>query len=209
MFGIGSKVVQRPDLNRMLKYMNNGVAIGVTATAKEGQKAVQTGVETKWRNRSSWFKQQSPIGIRVTIARGDQFNPTATVHTAAYFGPLQEKGGIKLPFSSTHLAIPAKGGPLANIRRRIPDELKPRALIASGKAFIETTEKGTQLLVVHGLRNTGKYRGNVLMYILVEKARIKPAHFFEEPIRQVCRRNLAGNISRGVGKSLGRLASRS
>lgn len=194
-----------PSSDRILKYLRNGISTGLTRTAKEGQAAVQTAAETDFINRKKWYAASSPIGIRITPATGESLE--AAVRSTAYFGELQDKGGIKLPYSSTHLAIPAKGGPLAG-RRSIPDDLKPKALIRSGKAFIEITEKGTQLLVVHGLRDAGRYRGTVLMYVLVPKAKIRPTHFFYDSVQKVADTRLQPNVARGIDESLARLRSR-
>lgn len=207
MFNISVTQTTKPiTADRIAKYIANGISTGLTKTAKEAQTAVIFKIGSTFKNRTPWYSQSSPIGIKVKAATGETLS--AEISTRAYFGPLQEQGGIKLPFSSTHLAIPAKGGPLYGMKR-IPDDLKPRALVRTGKAWIETTEKGTQLLVVHGLRSSGKYKGNVLMYILVKKATIKRTDFFEKPIEEVVRRSLAKNIDFAVRTSLDKLRSRS
>src|SRR5438445_1744194 len=103
MFNFSVKVTKAPpSAERIMKYMNNGIAIGLTKTAKEGQAAVIDKVEHGgiFINRKTWFAQQSPIGIKIKAASGDNVEAGAEVKTKAYFGPLQESGGIKLPFSS-------------------------------------------------------------------------------------------------------------
>lgn len=207
MFNFSIKQTTKPiTADRIFKYISNGISAGLTQTAKEGQKAVQDEAKSKFKNRGTWFAQQSPIGIKITPSKGETLK--AEVYTRAYFGPLQEKGGTKLPFSATHLAMPARVGPLARMRR-IPDELKPKALIQSGKGFLVTTEKGTELIVVHNYRERGRYKGITVMYVLIKKATIKRTDFFEKPIQQVVNRNLERNIDRNVRIQLDKLRQRS
>ncbi len=208
MFNITAKLVKKPiTADRIMKYMTNGISAGLTKTAKEGQAAVIEKVKGgTFKNKTPWYNPSSPIGIRIKASTGETLR--AEINTRAYFGPLQEKGGVKLPFSSTHLAMPARVGPLARMRR-IPDDLRPKALIASGKGFLVTTERGTELLVVHNYRERGRYKGITVMYVLIKKANIKRTDFFEKPIQAVVSRNLAKNIDDAVRKSLGRLSERS
>lgn len=207
MFNLSAKLTTKPlTADRIFKYMSNGISAGVTKTAKEAQAAVVADIQAKFKNRKAWYAQQSPIGIKIKAATAEK--PTAEVYTLASFGPLQEKGGRKLPFNSTHLAMPANSGPLANMRS-IPAELRPRALIASGKGFIVTSDRGTQMIVMHNYREKGKHSGISIMYILIKKADIKKKEFFFEPIQRVVNRNLARNIDQNVRTQLEKLRQRS
>lgn len=187
---------------KIAKSIRFGVARGFTLTAKAAQSAVQVVAAKKLNKKGSgnWFQAQSRIGIRITPATPEK--QESEVKTAAYFGKLQDEGGVKLPFSRTHLAIPAKGGPVYG-KVRIPDNLRPKALVASGKAWIEKTENGTLLLVTHGLAAKGRYKGNILWYILVAKAKIKRTDFFYDTIQKVVDEKLASTVAKSIQDALG------
>lgn len=200
---MSAKLVQRPpSAERIIKYMKNGIAIGVTKTAKEAQAAVVANLRGTFTIRNAWLTN-SPIGIKVTIARGDQYRPTATIYTTAKFLPMHEAGATKFPLGN-HIAVPTKFA-RPNKGSRIRAEHRPKALIASGKAAIVENDNGTKLLYA----DLGGAKGWVPMYVLTPKAKQKKADIWEKPIRKVVDRNLAKNIDAGVATTMARLKARS
>jgi len=196
MIGLSTKIVQRPPgFEKVIKNLNFGTAVGLTKTAKEGQAAVFGAVRGAFKGPNNWLK--SPIGIRITPATRD--NLRSEVKTAAKFLPLQDAGGVKLPYGN-NLCIPATKGPLAG-KRRIPPNMRPKAIMDSGKGFITTTKGGTKIMGVRGLKSRGKYAGFTIMYVLIPKANIKAANVFYDPIKKAVDRRLAINIRNGIDRA--------
>lgn len=205
MFEISTKVVSRPpDAARIMKYIGNGTAIGITRTLVEAKTAVIGEWEGKFTIRGQWLRN-APIGPKVKPANGDTL--TGSLEMTAKFARLQETGGTKIPFGN-HLAIPTQNA-RPNPGARIPARFMPKALVATGKAFIEKFKNGTMALSVHGLKKSGKFGDVVVMYFLVPKAQIKPAHIWEKPITGVVTHRLALNIDKGIEQQLALLATRS
>lgn len=194
--GFTARIVQRPPaFEKIVKNLNFGTAVGLTKTAKEGQAAVFGAVRGTFKGPNNWLK--SPIGIKITPATRDKL--TAEVKTSAKFLPLQDEGGVKLPFGN-HLCIPASKGPLAG-KRRIPANMRPKAIMDSGRGFITTTKSGTKIMGVRGLKTRGKYAGFTIMYVMVPKAQIKAAKVFYDPIKKVVDRRLAINIRHSIDRA--------
>jgi len=194
--GFTAKIVQRPSFEKIIKNLNFGTAVGLTKTAKEGQAAVFGAVKGAFKGPNNWLR--SPIGIKITPATPRTLR--SEVKTSAKFLPLQDEGGTKLPYGN-HLCIPATKGPLAG-RRRIPPNMRPKAIMDSGKGFITTTKSGTKIMGIRGLKSRGKYAGFTIMYVLIPKANIKAANVFYDPIKKVVDRRLAINIRNGIDHAL-------
>jgi hypothetical protein len=197
MFGIKTSISKAlPSAEKIVKNINFGTAVGLTKTAKEGQAAVIGAWRGSFTIRSPWL-ERSPIGPKITPATAtSQFSE---VKMSARFGPLQDKGGIKLPYKH-YLAMPADAGPL-NKAKRIPIKLRPANL---QNAFILTTKSGTKLLCVRKLAGRGKNRksGVVPMYVLIPRANVKAKNVFYEPIKKVADRRLLRNVNEGIDKAL-------
>ena len=185
-----------PSAAKIIKNLDFGTAVGLTKTAKEGQAAVFGAVKGTFKGPNNWLR--SPIGIKITPATPRTLR--SEVKTSAKFLPLQDEGGTKLPYGN-HLCIPATKGPLAG-RRRIPPNMRPKALMDSGKGFITTTKSGTKIMGVRGLKSRGKYAGFTIMYVMVPKANIKAAKVFHDPIQKVVDRRLGLNIRNGIDHAL-------
>lgn len=179
-----------------MKNFNYGTAVGLTKTAGEARNAVVGAWKGKFFIRNNWL-ENSPIGPKVTPATAaTQF---AEVKMAAKFGPLQDAGGIKLPYRH-YLAMPASTGPLAG-KKRIPAAMRPSNLQG---AFVIVTKTGTRLLCVRKMSGRGKNRasGIVPMYVLTPKAKVKRADVFYAPIKKVVERRLMINVNAGIENAL-------
>lgn len=183
---------------KIVKQFNYGTAVGLTKTAKEAQAAVQGAAKGAFKNRKAWYAQSSPIGIKVkpaTVA-----NPVAEIYAQNYFLPLQESGGIKIPFGN-HIAVPARDGPI-NKARTIPAAMRPKALISSGRGFIIDLKSGHKAIAVRGLKKRGKFKGLTIVYFLVPKVKITAKHVFFDPIKKVVDRRMGIIIDREISKAL-------
>lgn len=197
MFGIKTSISKPfPPAVKIVKNINFGTAMGLTRTAKEGQAAVIGAWKGAFTIRTPWL-ERSPIGPKITPATATSL--FSEVKMSAKFGPLQDQGGVKLPYKN-YLAMPADAGPL-NKAKRIPVRLRPVNL---QNAFILTTKSGTKLLCVRKLAGRGKNRkGQVVpMYVLIPRANIKAKNVFYEPIKKVADRRLVRNVNEGIDKAL-------
>lgn len=202
MFDLRTSVTGVPSAEKIIKQVLYGTAVGLTKTAKEAQAAVIGASQGAFRNRKPWMNPSSPIGIKITPATAaSQF---AEVYAKNYFLPKQDEGGIKLPFSGTHVAVPAPDGPV-NTARVIPAAMRPRALIASGRGFIITLKSGVKAVAVRGLKKRGKFKGLTIAYFLVPKVKITATHVFYDPIQKVIDRRMMSNISREVGIAIAKM----
>ncbi len=188
-----AKIIERPpSVESILKQIRFGTAKGLTVTAQQGQKAVQTRLREKFIIRNQW-PEKGPLSIKITPAT--PATQTAEIKTAARFLPLQESGGPKIPYKN-FLAIPTKNA------RSTPTAKIPKAKLPKNlqNAFILTTKNGTKLLCIR--KSRGKNKGVIPMYLLVPKAQIKSAHIFYDPIHKVVAQNLSKNISEGIDFAL-------
>lgn len=167
--------------------------MGLTRTAKEGQEAVVDSLKAKFTLRNSWFKQNTPVGIKVQPATKDKLQ--SAVYTAAKFLPIHEEGGTKIPFRNW-IAVPTANAQ-PNKSKRIPQKNLPKNL---QNAFIMVTKSGTRILAIRKIR--GKDRGVVPMYVLTPRAKEPKREFFYGTIKKVVDRKLTSNISSGIDKAL-------
>lgn len=194
MLNFTSKIIQMPPTaEKIYKNIQFGTAVGLTKTAKEGQAGVISALQSKFTIRGQWFKQNTPVGIKVKPATRD--SQRAEIWTAAPFLPRHEDGSVKLPYKNW-LAIPTE-----NVRKskaaKIPANLRPNRL---QNAFVIVTKGGTRLLCVR--KGRGKNRSVTVMYILVRRAKINKAEIWDQPIRSVIARRLDDNIADGIDKAL-------
>lgn len=214
MFDVKVTTTKPFSTERLVKYINNGVAIGLTKTAKEAQDAVQKGLPSHFTIRNRWA-ENSPIGIKIKAASGDRPSDGAEVFTKAPFGPRQQEGQEKLPYKN-YLAIP-----IIPFARPTKESLIPKKNLPSNlkNAFILTTITGKKFLCIRkpkgrrafsGLPRSGgrQTSGLVTMYQLVTKVKGKAVDFFYGPIEKVVSRRLVKNCSEGVDAQLRKFAER-
>jgi len=193
---------------KISKQVTYGTMRGINQTAKDIQREIQYKAKTKFITRRQWFLEQSPIGIKVKWATRTRL--TATVHTSAHFGNLQDQGGTKIPFGK-HLAIPTE-----NVRPN-KTALIPKALLPGNlkNSFIITAKSGVKLLCVRGalgqnakgrqrllgknlLKKAGVGKSLLVMYVLVRRARIRRTDFFEKTAEYYTKRWLSVHIKNGI-----------
>lgn len=203
-----AKIVQLPPTaDKIYKNIKYGTAVGLTKTAKEGQAAVQSALRSKFTIRNRWLEQNTPVGIKIKPATKDDLQ--SIVRTAAKFLPLQDTGGIRLPYKN-FIAVPAYNSPISKAKI-IPTALRPKNL---KKSFVLKTASGKQFLCIRQPKGKGAMSslprdatsrhtsGLVVMYQLIPKAKIKKADIFYDPIEKVVKNRLTSNISEQIDKAL-------
>jgi hypothetical protein len=189
------KILQKPpSAAEFDKQTRFGTAVGLTATAKQGQEAVFGALRGLFTLRGSWFQQQNKFGIKVKPATKTDL--AAEVRTQADWLLKQIHGGDVFPYKN-FLAIPTE-----NVRRRKSTQIIPRAQRPKNllNAFVVKSRKsGVSVLMQR--RGRGKNKGLVAMYILVKKVRIKPTDAFYNPISKVVQRRGAQNILDGIERA--------
>ena len=194
MMKMSARIVQRPDFAKIAKNIDFGTALGLTKTAGQGKDAVMKTAESKFTIRNNWLK--SPIGPRVKIAKRD--NLKAEISMSAHFGRIHDEGGTKIPFRNW-IAVPTKFA-RPNKRSRIANDLKPAALMDSGRGVIVTLDSGSEMIFAkHPRRKTDEF---LPMYVLTKTAKIKDVDIFREPIEKVVDKNLKDNIRAGIAKAI-------
>lgn len=192
---LNAKIIQRPDFAEITKQINFGTALGLTNTAKEGQKAVMKSLGDTFTLRGQWFQQSNKFGIRIKMAKRDDLS--AEIKTAADWLEIHEKGGIKTGRGGHDLAIPT-----ADVRRNKRDIIaranRPRALREKKGIFILQTKNGRVLFQRKG---KGKNSKIIALYNLEPKATIKKQSTFYEPIQEVVKTRLKDNIRNGIAKA--------
>lgn len=199
MIPISLKLVQKPAVDKIVRNMNFGVALGLTETAKQGQSAVQNSLKGTFTLRGNWWQQSNKFGIKVKPARRDDLS--AEVRTNADWLELHEKGGTKTARGGS-IAIPTE-----NVRRNkrqiIPRAQRPGALRGKN-TFVIKTAKG-RVLFQRFKRKVGTYNGKPTrikaLYNLEPRASIRKQSTFFDPIDRVVKRRLDANIQVGLRKA--------
>lgn len=190
MINFKTRIVQRPPaLDKVLKQFRFGTAVGLTNTAKDGQKAVVSALGSTFTLRGRWFEQNNRFGIKISPAT--KVNLSAAVMTRADWLEAHETGKDKT----------ARGGqvavPTENIRRNkrliIPRGQRPKGL--GSKAFVLQTKHGP---VLAQRFQRGPRKGLVVLYGLERSVKIKRQSTFRDPIEKVVRRNLNKNVEAGI-----------
>ena len=204
-----------PSAARIMKYINNGTAVGLTATAKEAQAAAQASTSHNFVYRNNWLPQSNKFGIRVKPASGDRISDGAAVHTAATWLRKQKDGGSVRPGQSGGRTFPYTYAGKQYIARPT-NELRPpgsRKVLSKGlwpstlkhRIFVIKAKTGQLML----MKRFGPGPTDVAaMYLLDEVINIKAKDSFEEPIRKVCDRRLSKNIRKGIDAAMARLMGR-
>lgn len=177
-----------------MKQINFGTALGLTNTAKEGQKAVMKSLGDTFTLRGQWFAQSNKYGIRIKMARRDDLS--AEIKTAADWLAIHEKGGDKTPRSGSSIAVPT-----AEVRRNkrmiIAKAQRPNAL-RDKRTFVLNTKNGR---VLFQRKFKGKRSKIVALYNLEPRVKVKKQSTFYEPIQEVVKKKLKDNIRDGIAKA--------
>ena len=196
MISFGLKPVQRPPtaakIDRNLRF---GVAMGLTETAKQGQKAVQGSLRGTFTLRGSWWQQSNKFGIKIKAAKRDDLS--AEVRTMADWLVPHEKGGTKTATRGGRLAVPTD-----NVRRNKRDIItranRPSALRGK-RTFVIRTSKGD---VLFQRKYKGKRSFITPLYNLEPRVHIRRQSTFFAPIETVVNRRLQRNVLAGMHKAL-------
>lgn len=202
---ITAKLVQRPDMAKILKNVRFGTAMGLTRTAKQGQEAVTDAVRTSFTYRNNWLVPSNKFGIRIKSATRDDLS--AEVKTQATWLKKQKKGGSVTAESPVRqfrytydgqefIARPSKELRPVGSTKVLSKKLWPSAL---KKPFVIKTKKGVYLLCQ---RYGPEPRDIAVMYILDPVVTIKLKDAFYEPIQKVVDKNLQTNIRTGIDRAL-------
>lgn len=192
MIPISLKLVHRPpSAAEIYKQTLFGTAVGLTQTAKDGQKAVQQNLPAHLTIRNRWA-EVGPYAIKIKPATKNDLQ--AVIGTNADFIIPHVTGQDKT----------ARGGnvavPTENVRRNkrliIQKGQRPKGLGA--KAFVIQTRKGP-VLVQRITR--GKNKGLRVLYGLEKKVRIRKQPIFHEPIEKVLKANLNRNVAAGIARA--------
>lgn len=192
---IGLRLVKRPPaVEKIIKNLNYGTAVGLTKTAKEGQAAVVASLGSTFTLRGNWWQQSNKFGIKIKPATREDLQ--AEVRTQADWLEIHEQGGTKTARGG-RLAIPTE-----NVRRNkrqiIARANRPSALRGK-RTFIIKTSKGD---VLYQRKYYGKRSVIVPLYNLEPRARIKKQSTFFDPIERIVKKNLHRNIEMEVRKAL-------
>lgn len=204
------QIEKPPSAAKIGKQLDFGVAVGLTQTAKEGQKAVHGALRGTFTLRGSWFKQSNKFGIKVKPAKKTDL--TAEVGTAADWIEPHERGGMKKARGG-NVAIPQPFIRPKGSTKKIVSRLKPRNL---KRTFVLKTKSGPVLY--QRVKSYAKHQGPTLsgkvtrrrtrtgsdiqaVYAFERGVRIRKQSTFYEPIEKVVKRRLGRNIDDGLVKA--------
>lgn len=195
MFGsfLKTKVESTFDAKKILSQLNYATAVALTKTAKDAQAQVLKELPNNFTLRGNWFNPSNKFGVKIKAATKQSLE--AQVSTAASWLTEHELGREKFPFRN-FLAVPT-----TNVRRNkkqiIQRMQRPRNLKNS---YVIATKSGNSLLLQK--KGRGKNKQNVVMYVLIPKAKIKKQSTFYAPVEQTIRKNLAKNFHESMEKAL-------
>jgi hypothetical protein len=175
-----------------VKQLEFGTAVGLTQTAKDGQKAVQDALRGTFTIRNKW-PEIGPYAIKIKPATKNDLS--SEVRTAADWLAVHETGGDKTA-KSGDVAVPTDQV-RRNKRLIIPRGQRPKGLGA--KVFVLQTKHGP---VLAQRISRGKRKGLIILYGLEKSVRIKKQSTFFSPIEAIVKRNLDKNIKAGIQKAL-------
>lgn len=186
------QVLRPPSAAEIYKQTTFGIAVGLTNTAKEAQKEVQSSIKSTFVTRGTWYEQSNRFGIKVKPAT--KTNLQAEVGTAADWLIPHETGQDKKP-RGQNIAVPTDQV-RRNKRLIIPRAQRPKGL--AGKAFVLQTKHGP---VLAQRLMKGKRKGLVVLYGLESRVKIRKQSTFYVPIEQVVKRSLHRNIGEGITRA--------
>lgn len=176
-----------------MKQINFGTAVGLTQTAKDGQKASQQSLRSTFTIRNKW-PEVGPLAIKITPATKAKLQ--SAIHTNAEFLIPHETGKDKTGRGGHRLGVPSVMLRPQGSRKILRAGMRPKALLASGKAFVLHTKRGDVIAQVKG-----KGQRLVVLYGLEPKVRIRKRSTFYEPIDKVVKRNLHRNVMNGIQRA--------
>jgi hypothetical protein len=194
MIPVRVKEVERPpSAAKIAKNINFGVALGLTETAKQGQKAVIGALRGTFTLRGSWFNQSNKFGIKIKAAKREDLS--AEVRTRADWLLPHETGKDKTGRGG-RVAVPTD-----NVRRNkrqiITKAQRPTAL-RNKRTFVIKTKRGD---VLYQRKYRGKRSFIVPLYGLERRVRIRKQSTFFEPIEKVVKRRINANIGAGLRRA--------
>lgn len=104
---------------------------------------------------------------------------------------MHEKGGTKLP-KGTSVAVPTWQVRPKGSTKILRGPMRPRALLASDKAFILDTPKGKVIARLKGKKNLE------ILYGLEPRVEIKKRSTFYEPLNKLVKSRAKANIAAGI-----------
>lgn len=192
-------------LNRVQrKQVPFATARALTWTVKEAQNKLIKAMPSTFNVTKKWWLAKQPTGIRIKPA--SKVNLIATVYTNAYFLPLQEDGGIKIPLKGRGILIPTERTPkygrkAGGSRKVMAGKKIVRRGGTSGGSPIATMQSGKRGV----FRRRGKKRLPIdLLYSYVATARIKPRMRFKSRAYRVARRSFDTNFGKSLSMAVQR-----
>jgi hypothetical protein len=187
------QIEKPPSAAKIGRNLDFGVALGLTKTAKDGQKASQGALRGTFTIRNRWLEQGNKFGIKVKAAT--KADLTSEVRTNADWIIPHETGKDKT----------ARGGrvavPTANVRRSKRDIItkpnRPSAL-RNKRTFVIKTKRGD---VLYQRKYKGKRSFITPLYGLERRVRIRKVAVFEKPIETAVKRRLGINIEAGLRRA--------
>jgi hypothetical protein len=175
------------------KQMDFGTAVGLTRTAKRGQQAVLGALRGTFTLRGSWFQQQNKFGIKVKPATKTDLK--SAVWTDADWLKIHEEGGNKDGRGGHRVAVPTVIFRPRTSTRKIPRNMRPGVLLATGKAFIMKTDRG-EVIAIH--KGRGDNQRLQVLFGLESRVRVKKQSTFYEPIEKQVQRFLKHDVAEGI-----------
>jgi hypothetical protein len=189
-----AKVIKNFGTASMAKHLPFAMAQTLTATAKDGQKAVTGGLGGKFTLRGNWYMPSNKFGIRVQPAKKTSLR--ASFGTMADWLEKFETGKDKTP-RGEHLAIPT-----ANVRRtkrQIIQRSQRPAALRGKRTFVAQTKSG---LVLFQRKFKGKRSQLVPLYNLERSARITRNSPVIEPGVKAVKANLGANFRKSMEQAM-------
>lgn len=93
------------------RHLPKALAKTLTYTAQDAQAEIIEGIQSRFNNRKKWWVKGSPVGVKVDGANVKAGKYESRVYTNAYFGELQEEGGVKIPYKGKGFLIPTEMTP--------------------------------------------------------------------------------------------------
>ena len=182
-----------PMLKNLMKEFPAGVVQGVNDLANNARDEFLWDLPNRMTLRTPWFKPGSMFGFNVKKATIS--NPAAEIYTRAPWMQLQESGGTKNP-RGRHIAIPT-----TTVRRTkrdlIPKAQRPMGL--GSKAFHLKTKSGNEFLAMRVGR--GKRSNLKIMYLLSQRAQIRPQLHFVDSIKGYVAMNAERILTRAIERA--------
>jgi len=110
------------------------------------------------------------------------------------------QGGMKVARDGQHIAIPVRDIGGRRGARGMPKSLRPKAVLAKKRTFINRTRKTGQLMILR--RKTKKQRPLEGLYILEKQAKVPKQLRFYEDAAKVVQRRMVPNFKKSFERAL-------